>query len=235
MPRPPVSAASIVLLLLVIACTVEPPFARTNPLDAASNYDVTLSGPDSTHSLGERVTLVMQSDPPLPDDDYAISWVAGPYILGRDTTQVAASVGDGVFEVYDVHAQYRAIYLSVYFGRRVFSHRLVIGQKAASLELSCSPWSMPFDPCDDEPFVYADTVVLHTRMLDARQSPIVRKVGYALERGSVVSRDSSIVTPWPMSAEESGIIRLKPLRAGAAWVVVQIDEATDSVRIVVEP
>ncbi len=225
----------ISLAMLAAGCMTEPPFARSNPLDEGSDYHITLSGPDSTHSLGERVTLVMHSDPPLPDDDYVISWVAGPYIHGRDTTQVAASAGDGVFEVFDAGAWYHTIYLSVNLGSNTFAHRLTIGQKAVSLELSCSAWPLPVDPCDDVPFDLGDTVTLHTRMLDALGNPIVKDPGFALRRGLVLSRDISVVRTYPLPGnDDNSMIFLEPQGAGATWVIVQIDDASDSMRVVVE-
>lgn len=236
--------ASMVALLFAVACAVEAPFARTNPMDSESNYAITLLGPDSIHSLGERFQLTIAAEPALPAGDYELAWVATPHSecipyndpgCDRVLTDVVAVAGEGVFDVIDMRAEYREIYLSVHFGHKHFSHIVMVGQKAAELDLSCSSSNVPIDPCDDVPFDNRHTILLHPRMLDARGHPIVNKVEFALGRGSVFSRDSSIVTPLPMIADTSGVIRLTPLNAGATWVIVNIDEAMDSIRVAVAP
>lgn len=243
MPRLWVRVSVTVAALVGTACSVEPPFARTNPMDSGSNYDVIVHGPDSVHSLGERFTLTLSSTPVLPDGDYELVWEASPHIeclpknaVGciQTPTEVATVAGEGEFEVIDMRAEYRTIAVSVYFGRKVFSHLVTIGQKAVAMQLSCSATG-PVDPCDDEPFFRADTISVYPRMVDARGNPIVKKIGFGLQRGSIVSRNRAVIMPVPVDVERSNAIRVETRSGGTTWLVVHVDEATDSIRVAVRP
>lgn len=223
---------------------MEPPFARTNPMDSGSDYQVTLSGPDSVHSMGETFRITMTTDPALPADDYEFVWEAGPvyecfpeppcFRKSPVPIYMAAVVTKGEFSVIDTRADHRMMHATVHFGDVPHSHRVFVGQKAVALDLSCSPWTLPYDPCDDNLFQTADTIRLHARMFDARGHPIARKPGFALERGQVIPRDD-VVQSYAMPHDPyRSLYLLNPLRAGATWVVVKIDDAVDSVYVVVE-
>lgn len=230
-------------VLLAAACKLEPEFVRSNPLDSKSDmYRITLTGPDSTHSANARVQLTMHVDPPLPDVDYRIDWEAGPWygcvpvdsdgcIAGPIVLAVAGA--NGAFEVIDARGDYRPILLSVSFGERAYSHPIMIGQKVARLELSCSEWTLPYDPCDDVPRQRDELFMIHPRAHDPAGIPITKKLDRVLAtRGTVVSRDSLIVMPMSL---QLGLVQLHSRNPGTTWIVLQIDGVADSIRVVVAP
>lgn len=244
MSRSTTWARVLPLLLLTAACDLKEPFVRANPLDSGSIYDISLTGPDSSHSRNERIRLTVQSDPPFPDDNYFVQWSANDYAEcippGSATCRkvrypIAVSAGGGEFSVIDIDARYRSILLVAHFGDVEVAHTIHIGQKAVALDLSCAPWSLPFDSCDNAPFDRGSAIALYTRMIDADHALISRKVEYAMERGSVVSRDSGIVRPQPLIADPNGVIRLDAVAAGTTWVVMRVDDAVDSVQVTVAP
>ena len=137
-----------------------------------------------------------------------------------------------MFEVIDVRAEYRTIAVSVYFGAKPFTHFVTIGQKAVTMDLSCAPAT--YVPCDADPFLMEQTISIYPRMTDVRGHPIVKKIGYALERGSIVSRDLGVVAPLPIMIDDDNAIRLHARQGGATWVVVEVDGVVDSIRVAVQ-
>lgn len=225
---------------LVAGCTIEPAFERTNPFDPESVYDLVVNGPDSAHALGARIDLTLSSTPELPSFPIYLRWIGHPLARRVGATEaltlipVVNPIDGGSFTVIRATAKYEAITFSVNLDDVVAARTIHIGQRVTTLDLSCSAWSLPLDPCDDVPFAVGATVHLHTRMHDPNNSP-VSDVEYAIQRATVTSRDPSVVNPMTLTADVNGIIRVRAIGAGATWVVVRIDAATDSVRVAVGP
>ena len=207
-------------VLLAAACKLEPEFVRSNPLDSKSDmYRITLTGPDSTHpaTAGPWYGCV-----PVDSD----GCIAGPIVL-------AVAGANGAFEVIDARGDYRPILLSVSFGELAYSHPIMIGQKVARLELSCSEWTLPYDPCDDVPRQRDEFFMIHPRAHDPAGIPITKKLDRVLTtRGTVVSRDSLIVMPMSL---QLGLVQLHSRNPGTTWIVLRIDGVADSIRVVVAP
>lgn len=226
-------------LLLSTACTLEKPFERTNPFDPESVYEMTLSGPDSAHAFGEEIQLTLGSTPPLPERDMYIEWVAHDFVHyvfnGNEevpiNTQLAQTNGDGSFIIVETSAEYRRINLAAMFDDVAVGHHLWVGQKAATLSLSCAPWSQPFTPCDNVGGI-PNTLSIHTDMKDPGGAP-VRNVGFAIERGSLTSRNTNVVAPMPVTRDANGIVRFTVIGPGSTWVIVRIDDAIDSLLVTV--
>lgn len=231
--------------LFAAGCKLEPPFERASPYDADGIFVFSLEGPDSAHHLGDKIRLTLVTDPPLPDDEFRITWVARSHIeclpkhsancanLPVDLAVVGGAGQEAEFTVIDATAEYRRLVVGAFFGRVEVGRDLLIGQKVASLELSCSPWTEPEDDCT-APVVPATTIELHTRMRDVANN-VVRRVEYAIDRAVVTVRDPAIATPIAPGLELAGIIRLAAVSPGSTWVVTRIDEGVDSVRITVAP
>lgn len=240
-PSAPILLSAIILVAAAQACELEKPYVRTNEFDPKSIYRLSLVGPDSSHSVGERVTLELRSVPELPARRRYVEWIAYDhvkYLPGFADVPVreklASSDGDGSFIVIAATAEYREISLSAELDEVVVGHRLTVGQKAVELALSCSPWTLPFDPCDDVAAAPFSTISIHARMRDPLQNGL-RAVQFAIARASVVSRDPSVVAPEPITADVNGVLRVRALSAGTTWVVVRIDDAIDSIRVAVAP
>lgn len=239
MPRSRIVLATGCALLLSTACALEKPFERTSPFDPESIYELSLSGPDSTHSFGEQVQLVLGATPPLPERDMYIEWVAFDfvhYIFAGNVevpvyTKLAQTNGDGSFIVIETSAEYRMINLAAMFDDVTVGHRLFVGQRAATLSLSCAPWTQLFTPCDNVGGI-PNTLALHTDMKDALGAPL-RNVGFAIERGALTSRNTNVIAPQPVTRDASGIVRFTVIGPGSTWVVVRIDDAVDSLLVTV--
>lgn len=244
MNRQTTYAGAFALLVLTAACEIKEPFVRANPLDPASIYDISITGPDSVHSLSERIQLTVQSTPPFPDDDYFVQWTANNYVecvppgspnCRKIDYPIVLSAGSGEYAVIDIEARYRSVLLVAHFGDVLAVHSVLLGQKVVALDLSCAPWSLPLNSCDSAPFARGSVIALYTRMTDPDGAAISQKVEYAIERATVFSRDSGVVLPQPITADPSGAIRVGAVGAGTTWVVVRVDDAVDSVRVTVAP
>lgn len=239
MPRSALAVAGLAPLLALGACTLQEPFERTNPFDPESVFEMSLSGPDSTHSFGEQVQLTLASTPPLPDREMYIEWVAHDFVHYISSgnvdvpvfTQLAQTNGDGKFIVVETSAEYRMINLAAMLDDVAVGHRLWVGQTAATLSLSCAPFTQPFTPCDNVGGP-PNILEIHTWMRDPLGVSL-RNVGFAIERGSLTSRNPSVVIPRPLTRDAAGIVRFTVIGPGSAWVIVRMDDAVDSLLVTV--
>ena len=100
--RPMRIAAAIFCGVAVTSCHIEEPFARNNLWDPGADVTMTLTGPDSTFSMGEVFSVNLAGDPPLPPGQLQIEW-AGT----SDTSTRVLPSGYGRFTVTLAHAQFQ--------------------------------------------------------------------------------------------------------------------------------
>jgi hypothetical protein len=204
----------------VAGCALKEPFERTNPFDPGFEYELFVTGPDSVHTQGERFTMTLESSGPLPPGELFVGWRTG------NPTIVTGGAG-GDFMVLSSSATYVPVALSAELGPDVVVSKTVyVGQGAATLALSCPP-----APCDDVPYAIGNTIDVHVQMRDANTNVMSQA---ALQRAQVTSRNNAVVTP-AAQLIGPGYVRVAAMGAGTTWVVIRVDRATDSVRVVVAP
>lgn len=221
MRRKPVPLAA---LAFAAACALEPPYERTNPFDPGSNVEMRLVGPDSTHAMAERFRLTIDAEPPLPD--------ARRYIVWRSADTLVVPDGDGWFIVRTSTSRYVNVALSASFDEVVVAKTLAIGQSVDTVRISCAPWTQAFVPCDAMPLAPGATRALHARIVDPG-GILIREPAYAIGRATFISRDPSVVSAGPVLPNAAGTYWVAGVGTGSTWVVLRVDRAVDSARIVV--
>lgn len=222
----------------VAGCKLEKPFARTNPLDPENTLTFTLVGPDSSHAIGAVLTYALSSDPPQPLAEYNSTWLAysdSVHFVTGDVYIADAVVptGDGIFLVTNASLRYRRHTAVVRFHLREVGYTVLTGQKAVTLELSCAPWSQPANDCA-APLEVGSLISVHPRGTDAGGHPL-HEFQFGLQRAQVTFRTPGIVTQEQGGSTMLPHVRLRGVGAGSTWVVVRMDEATDSVLVTVVP
>jgi hypothetical protein len=244
MTRTARAAITLALMLpLAASCTMKEPFVRANPYDPDGIYMMSLTGPDSAHAIGERFAVVLATEPALPSGDLIVHWEAYPAgdclpdgvpTCSPVPSIVLTTAANGEFVVNtSASAKYLAVSVSVSFGDVVTGHQIMVGQKVMSLELSCSPWSLPEDPCLT-PIARDSIQLIHPRMRDGAGAA-VRRQHYATLRGQVTSRDPNVAGVLPQLYHAQGAARVIGVSPGTTWVVMRADEGIDSVRVTVVP
>ena len=213
-------------LALTSACHLEPPFARTNPFDPGADIVLRMTGPDSATAINQRVQMAVVSSEPMPEGPLAVNWTSNnPVVL--------LSLGNGEFLVSYASARFAEYTVIAEFRSVLVTGVIQVGQLVTSLALSCAPAGQPPLPCDASPAPLGSIVSVYPIMTDAGG----RAVGgapYAVARAQVVSRDSAVALPAP-APDGSGILRITAAGMGSTWLIVTIDQATDSVRVAVGP
>lgn len=243
MPSPRLPLVLLFAAALATACSIEPPYERTSPFDPKTSLELFVDGPDSAHALGAFIQLSLRAEPALPSFPIYVRWIGhdlpwrppGSGSSIPEMIQVVNPVDPGSFTVIRATPRYEQITFAAHLDEVVVVRKIWIGQRITTLALSCSAWTQPQDPCDDAPFAVGTPVSLHTRMFDANGSPATIELEFAMMRASVTTRDPSVVAPAALTADQNGIIRLTTIGAGATWVIVRVDDATDSVRVAVAP
>jgi hypothetical protein len=106
--------------LLFSGCAIDSPYARVNPFDADAEVVITLVGPDSVHASHELFTVSIESSAPLPPGPLAITWTSSSLPL-------ALAIGGGSYRTGALPAQYQAVQVFAYFGDRVVSKTVYVG------------------------------------------------------------------------------------------------------------
>jgi hypothetical protein len=204
----------------VAGCALKEPFERTNPFDPDFEYELSIAGPDSVHTQGERFTMTLESTGPLPPGELFVGW--------RTSNPVIVTGGaGGEFVVLNSSAIYVPVALSAELGPDVVVSKTVyIGQGAATVVLTCPP-----APCDDVPYAIGSMIDVHVEMRDANTNVMGQ---IALQRAQVTSRNNAVVTPVAQPIGP-GYVRVSAAGAGTTWVLIRVDQATDSVRVIVAP
>jgi hypothetical protein len=224
------------------SCKLKEPFVRANPFDPDAIYALEIAAPDSVHVRGAQVRAQLVADPPFPADEYFITWDASLAIDCQGNGDPACTevpVGlleggaGGEFTVNNASAKYLKVTVSARLGDVTVGHEMMVGQKAVTLELSCSPWTLPEDPCAT-PVARGAIIAVHPRMTDLHGN-VVSRAGYASMRATVTSRDPTVVAARPFVFTAGGALQFDAAGAGSTWVLVRIDGVTDSVRVTVAP
>lgn len=232
--------ATLASAALVVSggCRIEPPFARTNPLDPDHTLEITLDGPDSVHSVQQTLTYTLASDPQVALEDYSFLWKVYSDLVdmftGRpiDATDII-STGAGTVRVLAATSQYRKHTVVARFNLREVGHVLYSGQKAVTLELSCSPWTQPENDCTTT-YEVDSLISVHPRATDPGGHPL-GAIQHGLLRSQVILRNAGIVARELGTGDPLPYVRLRATGVGSTWVVVRMDEATDSVLVTVTP
>jgi hypothetical protein len=245
MSRPVLLA--VLVLASTLACRVEPPFERSNPHDPGSIYDLRLAGPDTIRTAGAVAQMTIVADPPVPYDDFHVQWEAEDWFdwpepvpddfdpRGVPTFPAMVSQGNGVFTAVNTTAEHKQVFLRAQLGPDVTLGRpIVTYQHATSIALSCAPHTQPIVACDAAPRPTNQDVPVHVRLWDAGGIE-VRDIRWAIQRGQVISRDALIAMALPVRLDTNGIVRARTAGPGSTWIIVRIDDAVDSVRLVVAP
>lgn len=140
--------------------------------------------------------------------------------MGSGTFRVAESA-TARYRTYAIAARFTDYIYQVVVGRSI-----VVGQRVAGLQLSCTPVA-----CDAITPVPGAVITLGTAAEDALGN-YIRGVPFAMARASVVSRNSAVVRPDSTTAA-TGMFHLTAASPGTTWVVVTMDVAVDSVQLTV--
>lgn len=109
---------------VVGACDLRDPFPRTNPFDPDAEIEITLVAPDSTHAVGERFAVTVQSSVPLPPGPLAITWrSSSPGLL--------TSLGNGDYLVLNATTTYVPVTVVADFAGTLYSRVVYVGRRAA--------------------------------------------------------------------------------------------------------
>lgn len=104
------------------ACDLREPFPRTNPFDPDAEVEITLLAPDSTHAVGERITVTVQSSMPLPPGPLAITWrSSNPSLL--------TSLGNGDYLVLNATTTYVPVTVVADFAGTLYSRVVYVGRR----------------------------------------------------------------------------------------------------------
>ncbi|MCE9602894.1 MAG: hypothetical protein K8S21_11875 [Gemmatimonadetes bacterium] len=214
------------VLGVTVACHIEEPFARTNLWDEKGSATKTLSGPDSTFSIGDRIRVTLVTDPPLPPGAQ-FEWMS---IGSSDTAVQVFPSGDGEFLVTRSNAGFALVPVSAKFDQSVVVKHVWVGQLVASLDLFCGAGV----PCETSPVTAGATFVVRSTMSDANGNDIRRR-NEAMKRAVTIVSDPAVASAVPTLPNAAGNWTLRANAPGSTWLVVRMDRATDSVRVVVVP
>lgn len=214
------------VLGVTVACHIEEPFARTNLWDEQGSATKTLSGPDSVFSIGDRIRVTLVTDPPLPPGAQ-FEWIS---IGSSDTAVQVFPSGAGEFVVTRANAGYALVPVSAKFDEAVVVKQVWVGQLVASLDLFCGAGAT----CETLPVAVGTNFVVRSSMRDANGNDI-RQRNEAMKRAVTTVRAPDIASAVPTLPNAAGNWTLRANAPGGTWLVVRVDHATDSVRVVVVP
>lgn len=230
MPRRARPLAWIAVAAAFLGCHLEEPFVRDNHWDPDGSATKTLVAPESTFSIGERFTVTLLADPPLPTGNLGILWSSNG--VANPETQVFAGA-PGEFVVTKAHAGYLPVAVSARFGDAVVSATVMVGQKLATFDLFCGSAAAPV-ACDAVPLAVGATRVVGSLMRDANTNDLLHRE-FLMQRAQTVSRDPAVLSFAPTVANANGAWTVLGVAPGATWLVVTADGVRDSVRVVVGP
>lgn len=220
----------VVLLLAVSACSLEPPFDRTNPFDPGSPYPMRLVGvPDTVQAIGQRFQAVIERDPPINTATLAIQWVVtNPNNILAPVSELI-HLADGDFISTNVMtAQLRTFAVGAKFNDDVVVGRYItLGQLVDTLNLSCAML------CTAVPLTVGAPLQVFSNARDSRGNE-VRVEQFAMQRASVTLRTPGILTS-AVTPNNLGTYAFTAAGVGSTWIVIRSDHAVDSVLVNVTP
>jgi hypothetical protein len=230
MPRRSPLLAGIVAMTAFLGCHLEEPFVRDNHWDPDASVTKRLVAPESTFSIGDRITVELVADPPLPAGPLNIEWTSNGV---ADTAIQVFAAGAGEFVVARANAGYRPVAVSARLDDVLVSTTVMVGQKVASLALGCGSAGAPV-ACDATPLAVNALRTVSSTMADANTNAIRRRE-FVMQRATTVSRDPSVLSTAPTIANAAGQWTVRGIAPGSTWLVVTVDGRRDSVRFVVTP
>jgi hypothetical protein len=232
MTRPRLAVLVLVAASTLASCRIEEPFVRDNPWDTGSNARLTLTGPDSALSVGERIAVTLSATPAIPPNG-VIVWKSNEDGDGIPPETQVWTAGPGLFEVRRATADFQRIAVTAKLDNNIVAWEVWVGQSVAVLDLFCGTATVQ-QACDATPMSINSTRQLGTIARDANTNPIGR-FNVAMARGTITSRDPSVISTANTAPNAQGTVTARAVGAGATWVVMRVDRAVDSVRLVVAP
>jgi len=223
---------ALVAASTLASCRIEEPFARDNPWDTGSNARLTLTGPDSVRSVGARIAVTLSASPAIPPNG-VIVWKSNEDGDGIPPETQVWTAGPGLFEVRRATADFQRIAVTAQLDNNIVAWEVWVGQSVAFLDLFCGSATFQ-QPCDATPMTINSTRQLGTIARDENTNPLGR-FEVAMARGSITTRDPSVISTANTVPNAQGTVTARAVGAGATWVVMRIDGAVDSVRLVVVP
>ncbi|MBX3134473.1 MAG: hypothetical protein KF689_13915 [Gemmatimonadaceae bacterium] len=227
--------------LPLAACEMMGPYDRTNPFDPGAPYPMILTGvPDTVDARGVRFTAVVERDPPLGSLSPSVKWGATdprngvPAPAPPPPSHLILSLFDGEFVASTaLTAEFEPVAIFAQFGARVLvSVKIVVGQRARTLTLSCGSVAAPL-ACDASPVAVGDTIAVRSTSRDANNH-LLSGLVHAMDRAIVTSRNPDVAVS-AATRNAAGTYAVAAVGGGSTWIVITVDFATDSVRIVVNP
>ena len=209
-------------------CRWEAPFTRDNLWDPGATNVKELLGPDSTFAIGDTFSLTLRTEPALPATGYTISWFAPG---AADTSTNVYTAVDGRFLVTRAHADFAVVTVGVAFGDVTVGHQVIVGQRLATLALTCGTVAAPV-ACDATPLAVDATRAVVSTMLD-RNGNAIRRRQAVMARSTYVTRDPAVLSVQPTTPNAAGTYTVRGAGIGSTWLVVTADGRRDSVRVVV--
>ncbi len=223
----------LLLLLLAVAplaCSLEPPYDRTNPFDPGSPYEMRLVGvPDTVAAIGQRFQALIERDPPINTAELAIQWeVTDPNNALAGVLELQHIFRGDFLSTNVMSAQMKTVSIGARFnGDVVVGRNVVVGQLVDELNLSCS------SACASMPISVGWTFPVFSNARDSRGSE-VRFEQFAMQRAVVTIRNTAVVTS-AVTPNGSGNYVFNAVGAGSTWIVIRSDHAVDSVQVNVTP
>lgn len=218
-------------LLAAGACTLEPPFDRSNPFDPGSPYEIQFVGaPDTVASLGERFQITLERDPPIDQAALSIQWeVSDPNNSLVVPTELRHIFNGEFGSTNTMTAQLKTLAIGARFNDAVVvGQNLVVGQLVAALNPSCGATA-----CTAVPVGVGGTLSVLTDARDALGAA-VQQEQFAMQRATVTVRPPAILAPaWAPNA--LGTYSFSVTGTGTTWVVIRSDRAVDSVQVTIAP
>ncbi len=219
------AAAVLGVLALAGGCALQEPYVRDNHWDPRSSATKSLSGPDSVFAMGDTFRVTLQADPPLPPGAF-YTWRGNEMYEGPPPPTLVYPAGDGLFRVVSSTATFEVIAVSALFDGVAVSRQVRVGQRVQSYTFSCGV------ACDALTWQAGTSRSVSVLAADANQVPI-RRIEVAMQRGSWLSRDPAVASVAATTANPAGTITISAVAAGTTWIVVRLDRAVDSLRVVV--
>ncbi len=112
----------VIVTLLAVACTIEPPLARPNPFDPDANEEFWVAGPDSVHGAGTKFVMRLEGTVPLPPpSSMLVGWHSS------EPTMVVGGAG-GEFMLLTAPSTYMAIVIRAELSDKVsFAKTIYVG------------------------------------------------------------------------------------------------------------
>ena len=218
------------LAALMLGCSLEPPYDRTNPFDPGSPYEMRLIGvPDTVSAIGQRFQALIERDPPINTAELAIQWeVTDPNDVLAGVLELQHIFRGDFLSTNVMSAQMKTVSIGARFnGDVVVGRNVIVGQLVDTLNLSCAT------PCESIPIEVGWTFPVFSNARDSRGNE-VRFEQFAMQRAVVTIRNTAVINS-QVTPNGTGMYVFSAVGAGSSWIVIRSDHAVDSVHVTVTP